>query len=74
MRGNSYQMEATLAGAQSLVPGVAPVTVRDRLAMLADAPLQPRKLQRPADFGLFDMNSRNQLDLFACPAKKEQNP
>ena len=46
--------EQTPIGEQTLVYGVAPITPRDRLAMRANAPLEPRKAQRPADHGLFD--------------------
>lgn len=56
--------EQTPIGNQTLVPGVAPITPRDRLAMRADAPLLPKKPQRPADHGLFDTNARNQIELF----------
>lgn len=64
--------EATEAGMQILVPGVNPLRLADRLAFLASAPLAPTKPQRPADFGLFDVNARNQLDLFASRPSKEQ--
>jgi hypothetical protein len=57
-------VEATPIGLQTLVPGVAPITPRDRLAMRADAPLLPKKPQRPIDHGLFDTNARNQIELF----------
>ncbi len=57
-------VEATPIGDQTLVPGVAPITPRDRLAMRANAPMEPRKPQRPADHGLFDTNARNQIELF----------
>jgi len=59
-----FAVEATAIGAQTLVPGVVPITPRDRLAARAAAPLEPKKPQRPCDLGLFDMNARNQLDLF----------
>jgi hypothetical protein len=59
-----FDVEATLTGNQTLVPGVAPITPRDRLAMRADAPLLPKKPQRAIDHGLFDTNARNQIDLF----------
>jgi hypothetical protein len=57
-------VEATPVGNQILVPGVAPITPRDRLAMRANAPLEPRKAQRAIDHGLFDFNARNQIELF----------
>ena len=59
-----FETEATAIGNQTLVPGVAPITPRDRLAMRANAPLEPRKAQRPADHGLFDTNARNQIEMF----------
>jgi hypothetical protein len=58
------QSEATPIGNQTLVPGVTPITPRDRLAIRANAPMEPRKAQRPADHGLFDTNARKQIDLF----------
>jgi hypothetical protein len=60
----SFEAEVTAIGVQSLVTGVAPITPAQRLAMLANAPLQPRKAQRPADHGLFDTNARNQIEMF----------
>jgi hypothetical protein len=57
----------SLSGGQAsqlLVPGVKPISLRERLEWRAQAPLQPRKLQRPLDIGLFDLAARNQLDLF----------
>lgn len=59
-----FLIEVTPIGPQSLVPGVVPITPRDRLLARAAAPLEPRKVQRPCDLGLFDLNARNQLDLF----------
>jgi hypothetical protein len=62
--GEAFAAEDTEAGRQTLVPGVAPVTLGDRLAVLANAPLLPRRNQRPADHGLFDVNARNQFEMF----------
>ena len=59
-----FETEVTAIGNQTLVPGVAPITPRDRLAIRANAPLEPRKAQRPADHGLFDTNARNQIEMF----------
>ena len=59
-----FETEATAIGNQTLVPGVAPITPRDRLAMRANAPLEPKKRQRPADHGLFDLGARNQIEMF----------
>jgi hypothetical protein len=58
------ETEMTPIGIQTLVSGVAPITPRDRLAIRANAPMEPRKPQRPADHGLFDTNARNQVEMF----------
>jgi len=62
---HEFAAEPTEIGLQTLVPDVAPITPADRLALRAAAPMRPKKLQRPCDFGLFDLAARNQLDLFA---------
>ena len=59
-----FETEATAIGNQTLVPGVVPITPRDRLAIRANAPMEPKKAQRPADHGLFDTNARNQIEMF----------
>ena len=58
------EAEVTTIGVQTLVSGVAPITPAQRLAFRADAPLQPKKPQRPADHGLYDTNARNQIEMF----------
>ncbi|MCR5869494.1 MULTISPECIES: hypothetical protein [unclassified Sphingomonas] len=60
-----FESEATPIGEQSLVPGVAPIRMFDRLAWRAAQPLGPTRPQRACDFGLFDLAARDQLDLFA---------
>lgn len=60
----SVETEITEQGEQLLVPGVHPVTQRERLALLIAAPLAPRCEQKPLGIGLFDEDARNQLDLF----------
>jgi len=47
-----------------------PISIADRLAQRAAAPLEPKKPQRPCDLGLFDLNARNQLDLFTPPESR----
>ena len=56
--------EQTPLGEQMLVCGVAPITPAQRLALRADAPLAPRKPQRPINHGLFDTVSRSQIEMF----------
>ncbi|TIP10639.1 hypothetical protein [Mesorhizobium sp.] len=63
-RSPTLQTERTPDGEQALIPGVRPITTRDRLALLMDAPMRPRAAQKPLDIGLFDLGARNQLDLF----------
>ena len=61
---DALQTEAMAEGEQILVPGIAPVTIRDRLGLRMAAPLTPRKPQKPLNIGLFDEDARNQLCLF----------
>lgn len=55
--------EITPEGEQTVAPGIAPITLADRLALRAAAPMQPARPQKPCDHGLFDEVQRNQLDL-----------
>jgi hypothetical protein len=56
--------EITDQGEQVLAPGIAPVSLRERLERLLAAPLRPVKAQKPLNIGLFDEDAHNQLDLF----------
>ena len=56
--------EPTPEGEQILIPGVKPIALRERLALLLAAPLTSRKPQKPLNLGLFDEDARNQLSLF----------
>ena len=51
-------------GEQTLIPGVRPVSLRERLTLQASAPLIPKKSQKPLNIGLFDEDARNQMSLF----------
>ncbi|MFC2952547.1 hypothetical protein ACFOOP_11460 [Marinicaulis aureus] len=62
-RDEKPETEETSAGSQTLMRGVAPITLRDRLAVLAAAPMAPRAAQKRCDVGLFDLESRRQIDL-----------
>ncbi len=59
-----FEVETTPIGIQTLVAGVPPITPAQRLALRADAPLLPKKPQRPVDLGLFDTAARNQIEMF----------
>jgi hypothetical protein len=58
------ESEATECGEQTLVPGVKPVTLRERLAFRLALPLTSDKTQKPMNLGLFDEDARKQLNLF----------
>jgi hypothetical protein len=47
-----------------LMPGIGPISLRQRIVMRMAAPLLPTKPQKPLNIGLFDEDARNQLDLF----------
>lgn len=61
--------ERTDAGEQALIPGVEPVSQRQRLEAAQNAP--KRGGDKPADMGLFDTNSRLQRDMFDDPLSSE---
>lgn len=48
---------------QTVMPGVAPVTMSERLTWLAAQPMQPAAKQRPLDVGFWDP-MRNQIEMF----------
>ena len=62
-RDEKPETEETVAGTQTLMHGVAPITLRDRLSVLAAAPMAPRAAQKSCDMGLFDLEFRCQIDL-----------
>ena len=64
--------EPTPIGEQRLVPGVVPITIRDRLEARMAAPLLPTRPQKPLDLGLFDVAARNQLDLFGISGRAQR--
>ena len=61
---SSPESEATPVGEQTLVPGVQPTSTKERLQALLEAPLVPKKQQKPCDIGLFDEVARKQGSLF----------
>ena len=62
-RHTPFESERIESGEQTLVPGVRPVTTRDRLEWKMTQPNPGTRAQKPCDLGLFDLNARNQLDL-----------
>lgn len=63
----SRAFEMTEQGEQTLIDGVRPITLADRLAVLAAQPMRPKRNptapQKSCDHGLFDEAGRAQLDL-----------
>lgn len=56
--------DLTEQGLQVVAPGIAPISLKQRLESRAAEPMRPRKMQRPCDVGLFDEAAKRQLDLF----------
>ena len=71
----SRQSESTEVGDQTLINGVRPITLRDRLGVMAALPMTPKRNptapQKPCDHGLFDEVGRAQLDLCDLITAKE---
>ena len=61
------QFEPTEVGNQSLIDGVRPVTLGEKLTTLTARPMTPKRNpnagQKPCDHGLFDEVGRAQIDL-----------
>ncbi len=74
-RPSPKQTETTDVGEQTLMDGVRPVTMRDRLGVMAALPMTPKRnpsaSQKPCDHGLFDEVGRAQLDLCDLIQTKE---
>ena len=66
-RGMTRQFEPTEVGAQSLIDGVRPVTLGEKLTARTTHPMTPKRNpnagQKPCDHGLFDEVGRAQIDL-----------
>lgn len=63
-RGETLSTERTIQGEQTLIPGVAPVTDRQRIEAQMGKPLTGGDRAMP-EGGLFDMDGRAQQDIFA---------
>ena len=66
-RLSQYQSEPSEVGEQSLIDGVRPVTLGERLTARTAHPMTPKRNpnagQKPCDHGLFDEVGRAQIDL-----------
>ena len=69
------EIETTEVGDQTLIDGVRPITLRERLGVMAALPMTPKRNpsapQKPCDHGLFDEVGRAQLDLCDLIQNKE---
>ena len=63
VRDDKPETEQTNVGTQTVMRGVKPIILRDRLACLAAAPMAPTAKQKRCDHGLFDLDQRRQTDL-----------
>lgn len=68
MKPDAFHAELTEQGEQILVSGVQPIGTNERVRAMMNAPLRPKRAQKPCDIGLFDDNARNQLDFFLNPS------
>ena len=63
----SREYESTEVGTQSLIDGVRPVTLGEKLTARTAHPMTPKRNpnagQKPCDHGLFDEVGRAQIDL-----------
>ena len=61
------QFEPTEVGSQSLIDGVRPITLGEKLTAQTAHPMTPKRnasaVQKPCDHGLFDEVTRAQIDL-----------
>ena len=66
-RVSQYKSEPSDVGAQSLIDGVSPVTLGEKLTARTAHPMTPKRNpnagQKPCDHGLFDEVGRAQIDL-----------
>ncbi|PHR60237.1 MAG: hypothetical protein COA43_08045 [Robiginitomaculum sp.] len=67
-KAQTLQSEDTEVGEQTLINGVCPVTLGERLTARTFHPMTPKRNpsaeQKPCDLGLFDEVGRAQMDIF----------
>ena len=72
----THQFEVTEVGAQSLIDGVRPVSLGERLTARTAHPMTPKRnpsaIQKPCDHGLFDEVGRAQIDLLDLISNQNQ--
>jgi len=70
--------ELTEVGEQTLIEGVRPVTLGEKLTARTSHPIVPKRnpnaVQKSCDIGLFDEVGRAQIDLCDLIAKMETKP
>lgn len=72
------QSEQTEVGEQTLIEGVTPVSLGEKLTARTTHPMVPRRnpnaVQKSCDTGLFDKVGRAQIDLCDLIAEMETRP
>ena len=70
--------ETTEVGEQTLIEGVAPVSLGEKLTARTTHPMVPKRnpnaVQKSCDIGLFDKVGRAQIDLCDLIAEMETRP
>ncbi|PHR60963.1 MAG: hypothetical protein COA43_04790 [Robiginitomaculum sp.] len=73
-KAQNLQSEDTEVGEQTLINGVCPVTLGERLTARTFHPMTPKRNpsaeQKPCDLGLFDAVGRAQIDI-RCERSEE---
>lgn len=62
--GGKAAPRAVDEGGQGVIPGAERISDKQLAERNMAKPLQSETVQKPADFGLFDLNARNELDMF----------
>ena len=74
----SRHSEHTEVGEQTLITGITPVTLGEKLTARTTHPMVPRRnpnaVQKSCDIGLFDEVGRAQIDLCDLIAEMETKP
>ena len=74
----SEKSEITDVGEQTLIIGVAPVSLGEKLTARTHHPMLPKRnpnaIQKSCDIGLFDEVGRAQIDLLDLIAQMETHP
>lgn len=74
----TFKTEASEVGEQTLIIGVAPVSLGEKLTARTTHPMVPKRnpnaVQKSCDIGLFDEVGRAQIDLCDLITQMEKRP